>query len=149
MFSFFFSNVMNSTEKKSNSPFTDFPSCFLSVLPGTCWSHPLSTALPVNLCVDPCVRLSDFTHLSFRPLAPPRCGLSDAPTRCCTWSKSAWRASPCSRDWRVCSWRCSLPRVRTGSEVRAREGPRGRSPGARSDWGSHRRLSLREEGKEK
>lgn len=102
-----------------------------------------------SLCGSVCVRLPDFTHLSFRPPAPPRCGLSDAPTRCCTWSRSAWRASPCSRDWRVCSWRCSLPRVQTGSEVRAREGPRGRSPVARSGWGNHRRLSLREEGERK
>lgn len=88
-----------------------------------------------------------FAYLSFRQPFPPQCGLSDGPTRCCTWSKSVWQALLCSRDWRAYSWQCSLPQVQTGSEVRVPVGQKGRFLGAHSDSGNLRHLSLQREGK--
>lgn len=120
-----------------------FPPFFHSMI----WSVHFLLHFCLDLCV--CLCACDHAHLSFHPPSLPQCGLSDGPTHCCTWSKSAWQESLCSRDWQVYSWRCSLPQARTGSEARALEGPRGRFPGVRSDSGNHHRLSLWEEEKGK
>lgn len=72
-----------------------------------------------------------------RPRAPPPCAPSDGPTRCCTWSRSAWRAWPCSTGWRACSWRCTPPLAPSGSAGEARAGPTGTSPGVRPIPDSH------------
>lgn len=117
------------------------PSTFFALL------HSLIRSECMFVCTWCDVRVLEFTYLSFRPPSPPQCGLSDGPTRCCTWSKSAWQALLCSRDWQVYSSQCSLPRVQTGSEVRAPEGRRGRFPGVRLDSGNHHHLSLWKEEK--
>lgn len=77
------------------------------------------------------------TNRRSRPRAPPPCAPSDGPTRCCTWSRSAWRAWPCSTGWRACSWRCTPPLAPSGSAGEARAGPRGTSPGVRPIPDSH------------